>query len=136
MVYRYRRMTVFVVLGLLALTASPAISADGWYLMAPPWHTATKPGEDELDTTAPLVKWQQIRAFDTARACENARLAIVQHLEKGSNERLDQAAQSYLQHPGSDPLPTKEGEEYSRRSFAASRVRASRCVSTSGPGLR
>jgi hypothetical protein len=136
MVRRRCRRTVLVVLGLLALTSSPAISADGWYLMAPPWRTAVKPGEDELDLTAPLVKWQQIRAFDTARACEDARLAIVQHLEKGSKERLDQAAQSYLRHPGSDPLQTKEGDEYARRSFAASRVRASRCVSTSDPGLR
>lgn len=66
----------------------------------------------------------------------SARVVIVQELEKGSKERLNRAAQSYLQHPGSDPLQTKEGEAYVRRSLAATRARASRCISVSDPRLR
>jgi hypothetical protein len=128
--------TLVVTLGLLALAASPATSADGWYLLAPPWRAAIKAGEDELDTTAPLPTWQQIRAFDAARVCENARLGIIKMLEKGNTERLDRAAESYLQHPGSDPIQTKEGEDYARWTFAADRARASRCVSIADPRLR
>ena len=114
---------------LLAVAAS-ANSADGWYLLAPPWR------EDGADTTAPLTKWQQIGAFDTARVCESSRSSIVKRLGKGEKEGLDQAAKRYLQDPSSDPLHTKEGDDYARSTFAAKRARASRCVSISDPRLR
>jgi hypothetical protein len=52
--------------------------------MAPPWRTTIKEGEDELDTMAPLTKWEQKGAFDTARICEASRLGIVQRLERRS----------------------------------------------------
>jgi hypothetical protein len=130
-----RRASLLVALYLLAV-ATLAASAGGWYLLAPPWRTAIRAGKDELDTTAPLTKWEQMGAFDTARICENSKVGIVQWLEKGDKERLDRAAKSYLQHPSSDPLQTKEGENYARGVFAAARARASRCVSVSDPRLK
>jgi len=121
---------------LYLLTSASTAYAEGWYLLAPPWRSAIKEGEDELDTMAPLTKWEQMGAYDTARMCENYRLGIIQWLEKGEKERLDRAAQSWLRRPGSDPLQTKEGEEYARSAFAALRARASLCVSISDPRLR
>src|SRR5437660_371321 len=120
-------LAVFMTLVGLTLAAPAVTSAQGWYLMEPPWHTVIKEGEDEFDPTAPLTKWEQIGAFDTSGICENARLGIVQQLEKGDKERLDRAAESYLRHPSSDPLQTNEGKEYARYSFGALRARASRC---------
>ena len=98
-----------------------------------------KEGEDELDTMAPLTKWEQHGAYDNARTCENYRLGFIKALEKGNQERLDRAAKSWIQQSGPDvksPLETKEGEEYARWSFAAMQARASRCVSISDPRLR
>jgi len=117
--------------------AAPAVTdAQGWYLIAPPWRTAITADQDEFDTNAPLTKWEQMGAFDTARMCETSKLGIVQWLEKGDKQRLDQAAESYIRHPDAHPLETKEGEEYLRRHLAASRVRTSRCVSANDPRLR
>ena len=130
-------VTASVTLLGLVLSNPPVVRAQGWYLMAPPWRTTIKEGEDELDTTAPLTKWEQKGAFDTARICEAAWLGIVQHLEKGDKERLDRAAESWLrQRPGSNPLQTKEGEEYARYRFGAMQARESRCVSANDPRLR
>ncbi len=129
-----RDRILLATLCLLALATS-ASAETGWYLLAPPWRTVVRPGEDELDTTAPLTKWEQKAAFDTALICENARVGIIQWLEKGENERLDRAAKSYLQHPSPDPFQTKEGQEYARQAFAAIQARASRCVSVSDPRL-
>src|SRR5262249_55412544 len=104
--------------------------------MARLWRTGINENEDELDITAPFTKWEQMGAYDTARVCEKYRLGIIQWIEKGDKGRLDRAGESFLRHPGSDPLQTKEGEEYARWKFAADRVRASRCVSSSDPRLR
>jgi hypothetical protein len=71
-----RKASLLVALSLLISAATA--HAEGWYLLAPPWRTAIKPGEDEFDTQAPLTKWPQIGAYDTARACENYRLATIQ----------------------------------------------------------
>ncbi len=131
-------MTFLMVLiaGICLLLSVPSLaSAEGWYLLAPPWRTVVRVGEDELDTTAPLTTWAQMGAFDTALICENSRLGIIQQLEKGTKARLDRAAQGYLRNPSPDPLETKEGKEYARLAFAAYRARASRCVSVSDPRL-
>ena len=119
------------------LTSATTAHAEAWYLLAPPWHTVIKESEDELDTTAPLTKWEQVGAYDTARTCEYVRLGIIKSLENGDKERLDRAAQSYVRQPGpGDPLQTKEGQEYLRWSLAVTQARASRCVSISDPRLR
>jgi hypothetical protein len=112
------RRGLLATLGLLAIATSSASSADGWYLMSPPWRADIKLGEDELDTTAPLTKWQHIRAFDAAHTCENARLQTIKMLEKGDAERLDKAAESLLRHPGSNTLQTS-----SRGSLPSPRAR-------------
>ena len=135
MIRAARTATLIVAFSLLA-SAAPAY-AEGWYLLAPPWRTEIKEGEDEFDTMAPLTRWEQKGAYDTARTCEYVRLGIIKSLEKGDKERLDRAAQGYVRQPGpGDPLQTKEGQEYLRWSLAASQARASRCVSISDPRLR
>jgi hypothetical protein len=81
-----------VIATLSLLTWATTASAEGWYLLAPPWRTTI----DELDTTAPLTRWEQKGAFDSALICEDSKTRIVQLLEKGEKERLDQAAESKL----------------------------------------
>ncbi len=128
-----RRALLLVAFSLL--TSAATAHAEGWYLLAPPWRTAIKEGEDELDTKAPLTRWEQIGAFDTAQICENSKHGIIERLEKGDKERLDRAAKALLGRPRSDPLQTKEGQEYAKWAFGAIRARASRCVSISDPRL-
>jgi hypothetical protein len=135
MIRSARRAPVLFTLFLLASVATAY--AEGWYLLAPPWRTPIKEGEDELDTMAPLTRWEQKGAYDNARICEQFRLGIIKSLEKGDKERLDSAARSWIQQPsGGDPLQTKEGQEYLRWRLAASQARESRCVSISDPRLR
>ena len=130
-----RRASLLVAFYLL--TSAATAYAGGWYLLAPPWRTEIKEGEDEFDTLAPLTRWEQKGACDTARTCEYVRLGIIKSLENGDKERLDRAAQSYVRQPGpGDPLQTKEGQEYLRWSLAVTQARASRCVSISDPRLR
>ena len=75
-----QRASLLFALCLLISTATAY--AEGWYLMAPPWRTSIKEGEDEFDTMASLTRWQQKGAFDTARICENTRLGIIKTLEQ------------------------------------------------------
>jgi hypothetical protein len=56
--------------------------------------TPIKEGEDEFETMAPLKRWEQKGAYDSARACEYVRLGIIKSLEKGDKDRLDSVAQS------------------------------------------
>ncbi len=49
-----------------------ALSLVGWYLMVPPWS-----GPDKFDEKAPLSKWDQDSAYDTAATCEQDRLTNV-----------------------------------------------------------
>jgi hypothetical protein len=75
--------------------------------------TPIKEGEDEFETMAPLKRWEQKGAYDSARACEYVRLGIIKSLEKGDKDRLDSVAQSWIRHPSPvDALQTKEGQEY------------------------
>jgi len=41
-----------------------ALALVGWYLMMPPL------GGGKVDATAPLRRWRQFNAFDSAHACE------------------------------------------------------------------
>jgi hypothetical protein len=130
-----RNSTLLVALSLL--TSAATAYAEGWYLLAPPWRTSIKEGEDEFETMAPLTRWEQKGAYDSARTCEYVRLGIIKSFETGDKERLDSAAQSWIRHPSPvDPLQTKEGQEYLRWRLTATQARASRCVSISDPRLR
>jgi hypothetical protein len=51
------------------LFAVPAYAGQGWYLLVPP-QVPTPQGSDRWLTEAPLKKWWQNRAFDSALACE------------------------------------------------------------------
>ena len=85
-----RRASLLVAFSLLASAATSY--AEGWYLLAPPWRTPIKEGEDEFNTTAPLTRWEQKGAYDSARICEQFRLGVIKPLEEGGKERLDRAA--------------------------------------------
>jgi len=124
-----------MVTALFLLAWAATASAEGWYLLAPPWRTIAKPGEGELDTQAALSSWEQMGAYDTAAICENFRIAVIKRLEKLEKERLDQAADALLRRPDLDPSQTKEGQEYAKTNFGVIRARASRCVSISDPRL-
>jgi len=57
-----RRAIVLVAL----FFAAPAYTGQGWYLLSPP----KIPGVMEFDEQAPLMRWEQRRAFDSAEDCE------------------------------------------------------------------
>ena len=59
-----RRM---ILAAILVFLASPAYAGQGWYLMAPPTKMNARL---EVDIDAPLRKWEQRAAFDSADACE------------------------------------------------------------------
>ena len=54
-----------IVLAALFL-AIPAFAGQGWYLLSPP----KIPRVMEFDEKAPLERWEQHRAFDSAEDCE------------------------------------------------------------------
>jgi hypothetical protein len=103
------------------LASAATAYAEGWYLLAPPWN----------DTNAPLMKWQQIGAFDTAQSCEHSKLGIIEGLEK-RKEHLESSGDGTSV---DDPLQTEERQEYLKLVAAAIRARASLCVSISDPRL-
>jgi hypothetical protein len=117
-----RRWTCIALVALCLLTSAATAYAEGWYLLAPPWN----------DTNAPLMKWQQIGAFDTAQICEGSKLRILEGLEK----RKEQLESSGDGSSADDPLQTEEGQEYLKLVAAAVRARASLCVSIGDPRLR
>ncbi len=62
-------MKVLIVVAALLV---PAVAwADAWVLVCPP------PG-DPPDTEAPIVKWKQHSAYDSAAACEGKRVSLAE----------------------------------------------------------
>ena len=77
---RLRRQVLAAAFGCLALTASTAHA--GGYLMIPPsvqhFHGPELTGpEFTYDASAPLTRWEQDSAYDTAKECEAARVQQV-----------------------------------------------------------
>jgi hypothetical protein len=68
-----------VVLTMLLLHGATTYAGQGWYLMLPP--TAGEAG-NVLRADAPLREWRQMRAYDTANACEADRMQIFEGIEK------------------------------------------------------
>jgi hypothetical protein len=54
-----------------------AIALAGWYLMVPPWS-----GPNQFDDAAPLKRWKQVGAYDSAGACERDKAHSVDFLSK------------------------------------------------------
>jgi hypothetical protein len=84
-----------------------ALALVGWYLIAPP---LIDNDPARLVADAPISKWQVIASFDTALACENMRVPLVES-----------------KNPYDDPLSKKNSEIRSRRMF---------CISTDDPRLK
>lgn len=71
---RVPRNVVALLLALLLPTS--AMAGQGWYLLTPPQRLSpieTKVGD--VDVAAPVYKWKQEQAFDTAQECERERIA-------------------------------------------------------------
>ena len=65
----------FVVLATLLLPAA-SLAGQGWYLITPPVSEyPTESTNGQVDGSAPLAKWGQSAAFDTAQECERERNA-------------------------------------------------------------
>lgn len=62
----------------MARRHAAALALLGWYLMTPPLRS---PG-GELEPEAPLSKWRSPHAFDTAKACENAKESFVKSAKR------------------------------------------------------
>ena len=86
---RLRRGTSVLVAFCVLILATKAY-AEAWYLLAPPWRNPIKENEEEFDTTAQLVRWEQMAGFDNARTCEQTRLALINKIEK--EHRRDKGA--------------------------------------------
>ena len=52
-----------------------ALALVGWYLVTPPWQKGKNAVEEKLD--APLSKWIQSHAFDSAAECEALREQVI-----------------------------------------------------------
>lgn len=51
------------------------LTASGWYALIPPLMP-----DGRVDLAAPLARWEQLRAFDTADACEKVAITYAQQL--------------------------------------------------------
>ncbi len=63
-------LTVFGVSLLVAALATPAVAGQGWYLLAPPLEREGK----RFMIEAPLSRYRQLGAFDSAAECEKVRV--------------------------------------------------------------
>ena len=76
-----RRATLLVARSLLALliAMAPGTADAGWLLLSPPPGGPQWRDENPLamDDTAPLWRWTQGAAYDTARACEQSRRELI-----------------------------------------------------------
>jgi hypothetical protein len=88
----------------------------GWYLLQPPWSAPNK-----FDVSAPLSKWDQDSAHDSAAACEQAKSAMVY------------AAEAILA-----IVPKSSENERARANIQFNRDRYfdARCIATSDPRLK
>jgi hypothetical protein len=92
-----------------------ALALVGWYLLLPPVlpHSGPAglvPSKQLVDLRAPIVMWEQWRAFDSASACEK---------EKTRMFRLDS-------HPGAPDIMVEQSVQFV----------FGRCVSTDDPRLK
>jgi len=60
-----------------------ALALVGWYLMVPP--LVHKQNTLQQDTSQPLSKWTQFRAFDSAQDCEKDRDLILRAQQTVNN---------------------------------------------------
>ncbi len=66
-------------------THAAALALVGWYLMMPPRDPLTA----LPDHSAPMTRWLQLEAFDTAKECQAAKFAYHERLAKKDQARAD-----------------------------------------------
>jgi len=59
--------------GSLAVLAGPVVAGSGWLLLAPPELPRLGDGDTMFAVNAPLDRWKQVQAFDTAKECERGK---------------------------------------------------------------
>lgn len=59
--------------GSLAVLVAPVVAGSGWLLLAPPELARLVEGDTGSAVNAPLDRWRQVQAFDTARECERSK---------------------------------------------------------------
>jgi hypothetical protein len=79
---------------------STILIACGWFLMVPP--TDNKMVYDDL----PISKWTHLTSFDTARECENSRVALQQEYKK-KQKQVEERAIILSRCLTSDSFPVK-----------------------------
>ena len=94
-------------LSCLVLAPPTTASAQGWYLMAPPFEANGEP-----DVKRSIADWEIVYSFDTARACEWGRMQLLGYMERTTNADLEAA-----------------GQQPATAVIIEDRVRASRCIS-------
>ncbi len=70
-------MMALVLIGMLLV---PSLAwAEGWVLVSPPFEIR---GNEVIHLGVPLSQWEYVGAFDSARECEDVRLALGKEAKK------------------------------------------------------
>ena len=75
------------------LRRAAALALVGWYLMVPP---PVGSNFDSFDKNAPLSKWRQPAAFDSAAACEQYRTEAIDTFQKRTDANGDYNVNLYI----------------------------------------
>lgn len=62
-----------ILVGSFASLATPVVAGSGWVLLEPPEALRQGEGGTKPEVSAPLTRWRQVEAFDTAQACEHTK---------------------------------------------------------------
>jgi hypothetical protein len=115
------------------LRHAAALALVGWYLMVP---QPDAPGKAP-NFKAPLSRWNQMGAFDTAAACDKERESRCQAAAKALDEveREIAALPDTGKRPLSEAAPKVYDDDVTVSTFALG-IQASRCIASDDPRLK
>lgn len=122
-----RGLLELVLVGLFAGFAAPVVADSGWVLLEPPEVSRHGEGGMKPEVSAPLARWRQVQAFDTARECEG-RLNGIRVEELSQAEDLFPTPPSPL-----SPKQETEPEPTQRSGTLEERIRAIRVLDPTDP---
>lgn len=102
------------------LRHAASLALVGWYLLMPPW-TGDPP--TDVNTSAPLIKWNVEYSFDTRAECQQAKVDTSHLSDESLGDTVDAEAES-----SSGQMPTFEQRERLMK-LLRKRMNESRCVS-------
>ena len=76
------KVTGVLLLTVLISWCSAASAGQGWYLMLPPPMKGSEKGSEVPDNFRPVRDWWQNGAYDSARECQNAKVELVDRLDR------------------------------------------------------